>query len=152
MSPCPFWFSGKFSTLHTRTDRDPSWQLVLRHIEQSRLNELLLGRDAPDKSLRSDPAAMDEAKDLLGHHEVGRARVERVTRLVGGLESPYDLQLLVTVHWVMNRECAFEYDGVMREVYDGDAHKRQFTRLQRTIAEERLRSQGGLSPEVAEAH
>lgn len=44
------------------------------------------------------------------------------------------------------------FDAVERQVYGWNARKQQFTPRQLVIAEERLRSQGWLSPEAATAH
>lgn len=97
------------------------------------------------------PGAVEEAKDYLDQHEISRTRFERVTRLVEGFESPYGLELLATVHWVMSRESATQH-GVARQVYDWNARKQQFTPRQLAIAEERLQSQGWLSPEAVATH
>ena len=53
---------------------------------------------------------------------------------------------------VMSREGATQQESVERRVYDWNVRKRQFTPRQLAIAEERLRSQGWLSHEVASAH
>lgn len=79
-------------------------------------------------------------------------RFERVTKLLEGFESPYGLELLVTVHWVMSREGATLHHSVERQVYGWSERKQQFTPRQLAIAQERLRSQGWLSPEVVSAH
>ncbi|TGP44777.1 DUF4433 domain-containing protein [bacterium M00.F.Ca.ET.228.01.1.1] len=98
------------------------------------------------------PGAVEEAKDYLAQHEISRTRFERVTRLVEGFESPYGLELLATVHWVMSREGATQHDSVARHVYDWNARKQQFTPRQLAIAEERLKSQGWLPPEPVAIH
>ena len=110
------------------------------------------GGDAPDKPLSLLPGAVDEARDFLDQHEVSRARFERVTRLVEGFESPYGLELLATVHWVMSREGASQQDSVASHVYAWNHHKRQFTPRQLAIAAQRLKSQNWLSPESVAAY
>ncbi|GHU10658.1 Appr-1-p processing protein [Betaproteobacteria bacterium] len=119
---------------------------VLRAVEGHLIAGYADGGDAPDKPLSLVPGAVDEAKGFLDQHEISRTRFERVTRLVEGFESPYGLELLATVHWVMSREGAAQHDSVERQVYDWNARKRQFTPRQLAIAEERLKSQGWLSP------
>lgn len=125
---------------------------VLRAVEGHLVAGYADGGDAPDKPLTLVPGAVDEAKDYLDHHEISRARFERVTRLVEGFESPYGLELLATVHWVMSREGATRHESVARQVYDWNAGKQQFTPRQLAIAEERLKSQGWLSPEPVATH
>jgi len=89
---------------------------------------------------------------LLDQHDISRARFERVTRLVEGIELPYGLELLATVHWGMSRAGTTQHASVERRVHDWSARRRQFTPRQLAIAEERLHSQGRLSAEVALAH
>lgn len=98
------------------------------------------------------PGAVKDAKGYLDRHDLSRARFERVTQLVEGFESPYGLELLANVHWVISREGATQHDSVERQVYGWNSRKRKFTPRQLAIAEERLRSQGWLSPQVAAAH
>ncbi len=127
----------------------------LRHVLNAVEGHLIAGYadggDAPDKPLSLVPGAVEEAKVYLDQHEISRAHFERVTRLVEGFESPYGLELLATVHWVMSREGATHHDSVARQVYGWNARKRQFTPRQLAIAEERLRSQGWLSRESVAA-
>lgn len=117
---------------------------VLRAVEGHLIAGYADGGDAPDKPLSLVPGAVEEAKVYLDQHEISRARFERVTRLVEGFESPYGLELLATVHWVMSREGATRADSVARQVYDWNTRKQQFTLRQIAIAEERLKSQGWL--------
>lgn len=125
---------------------------VLKAVEGHLIAGYADGGDAPDKPLSLVPGAVGDAKDYLDHHDISRARFERVTKLVEGFESPYGLELLATVHWVISRENATQHDSVERQVYSWNARKRQFTPRQLAIAEERLRSQGWLSLEAASAH
>lgn len=125
---------------------------VLRAVEGHLISGYADGGDAPDKPLSLVPGAVEEAKDYLDQHEISRVRFERVTQLVEGFESPYGLELLATVHWVMSREGATQHDSVARKVYDWNSRKQQFTPRQLAIAEQRLVSQGWLSPETEAAH
>jgi O-acetyl-ADP-ribose deacetylase (regulator of RNase III) len=121
----------------------------LRHVLQAVEGHLIVGYadggDVPDKPLSLVPGAEEEAREFLDQHESSRTRFERVTRLVEGFESPYGLELLATVHWVMSREGASQHDNVVRQVYGWNVRKQQFTSRQLAIAEERLKSQGWLS-------
>ncbi|MCW5219692.1 Appr-1-p processing protein [Verminephrobacter aporrectodeae subsp. tuberculatae] len=125
---------------------------VLQAVEGHFITGYADGGDAPDKPLTLVPGAVNDAKVYLAQHEISRARFERVTKLVEGFESSYGLELLASVHWVMSREGATRHESVERQVHGWNARKRQFTPRQLAIAEERLRSQGWLSPEVASAH
>ncbi|MDO4705210.1 MAG: hypothetical protein Q4A98_03215 [Comamonadaceae bacterium] len=81
------------------------------------------GGDEPDKPLTLVPGAVEDAKKYLDQHDISRARFERVTKLVAGFESPYGLELLATVHWVISREGATQHKSVERQVYNWNARK-----------------------------
>ncbi len=125
---------------------------VLKAVEGHLIAGYADGGDAPEKPLTLVPGAVEDAKDYLDQHEISRARFDRVSRLVEGFESPFGMELLATVHWVMSREGATELGIVERQVYGWNARKRQFTPRQLAIAEDRLRSQGWLCPEAATTH
>lgn len=124
---------------------------VLKAVEGHLLFGYADGGDAPDKPLSLVPGAVEDAKAFLDQHTQSRAHFDRVTKLVEGFESPYGLELLATVHWVLTRESAPEQNNLERLVYGWNARKRQFTPRQLAIAEERLRSQGWLVPETMTA-
>ena len=125
---------------------------VLRAVEGHLISGYADGGDAPDKPLSLVPGAVDEARNFLDQHEISRAHLERVTRLVEGFESPFGLELLSTVHWVMSHEDTACPDDVVRRVYDWNAHKQQFTPRQIAIAEDRLTSHGWLLPKTGVAN
>lgn len=121
----------------------------LRHVLNAVEGHLIAGYadggDAPDKPITLVPGAVEDAKDYLDQHDISRARFERVARLVEGFESPYGLELLATVHWVVRREGATQHEEVERGVFDWNPRKRQFTPRQLAIAEARLCSQGWIT-------
>lgn len=121
---------------------------VLKAVEGHLISGYADGGDAPEKSLSLVPGAVEDAKAFLDQHTESRANFERVTKLVEGFESPYGLELLATVHWVLTRERISAQNNLERQVYAWNARKRQFTPRQLAIAEERLRSQGWLVPET----
>lgn len=116
---------------------------VLNAIEGHMVAGYADGGDAPDKPLTLVPGAEDEATRFLGEHLETRERLERVTDLVEGFESPYGLELLATVHWVMTEgDGGREAADVVRQVYAWNDRKRQFTPRQIAIAVETLRTKG----------
>ncbi|NGM85847.1 macro domain-containing protein [Parapusillimonas sp. SGNA-6] len=121
---------------------------VLKAVEGHLISGYADGGDAPEKPLSLVPGAVEDAKAFLDQHTESRANFERVTKLVEGFESPYGLELLATVHWVLTRESTSTKNNLERQVYAWNARKRQFTPRQLAIAEERLRSQGWLVPET----
>ena len=98
-----------------------------------------------DKPLTLVTEAVEEARNFLNQHGISLRRFGRVTHLIKGFESPFGLELLATVHWVMSREGATQRESVERQVYNWNDRKRQFTPRQIAIAEDRLRTQGWLS-------
>src|SRR5690606_791965 len=119
---------------------------VLNMIEGHLISGYADGGDNPNKILSLVPGAVEDARTYLNQHKTRRTHFERVIKLVEGFESPYGLELLATVHWVIRYEGAIQSDSVKRQVYQWNDRKRQFTQRQLVIAEERLRSQGWLSP------
>ncbi len=61
-------------------------------------------------------------------------RFNKVADLVEGFESPFGLELLSTVHWVVSREQARISDDVIARTYAWNERKRQFSRRQIGIA------------------
>ena len=70
------------------------------------------------------------------------AKVEAVHRVVGGLDDPYGLELLSTVHWVMTERHARNDRAIERETYAWNSRKRQFTPGQIALAADHLRRDG----------
>jgi uncharacterized protein YwgA len=122
---------------------------VLHAVEGHMISGYADGGDAPDKPLALVPGAVEDAKGFLEQHESSRARYERVTRLVEGFESPFGLELLATVHWVVTRERASDQNEIVRQVYGWNSRKQQFTPRQLCIAQERLKEQEWLSSQAA---
>ncbi len=88
------------------------------------------------------PGAAEDAEALLAADAETRARFERVAELVEGFETPFGLELLATVHWVMTRQGAASLDEVIERTYAWNERKRQFTPRQIGIAVDCLRRKG----------
>lgn len=115
---------------------------VLREIEGHLVSGYADGGDAPDKQLSLVPGAVEDAQAFLAAHPATRKRFERVVQLVDGFETPFGLELLSTVHWVMNELQSTEPATVERATYAWGARKQQFTSAQIRLAADRLESQG----------
>ncbi len=122
---------------------------VLRTVEGHLIAGYADGGDAPDKPLTLVPGAIQDASAFLNQHADSRKRIERVTRLVEGFESPYGLELLSTVHWVMTHEGVSQLDDMAERVHAWNPRKRQFTNRQIHIAADRLTSQGWVQAATA---
>jgi O-acetyl-ADP-ribose deacetylase (regulator of RNase III) len=115
---------------------------VLHAIEGHLIAGYADGGDAPDKQLSLVPGAVEDAAVFLSQHADTRARFDKVAALVGGFESPFGLELLSTVHWLMKHESVVTLDDVVVRTYAWNERKRQFTRRQIGIAVEVLSRQG----------
>jgi len=115
---------------------------VLRAIEGHLITGYADGGDAPDKQLSLVPGAVEDAAVFLSQHADTRARFDKVAALVEGFESPFGLELLSTVHWLMKHESVATLDNVVERTYAWNERKRQFTRRQIGIAVEVLSGQG----------
>lgn len=122
---------------------------VLKQIEGHFISGYADGGDAPHKELAVVPGTLQDARDLLDRCPETRRRLERVERLVTGYESDSALELLATVHWVMNREGARTITEVVLKTYDWNNKKKRFTEPQIERAARRLSEQGWLEELVA---
>jgi O-acetyl-ADP-ribose deacetylase (regulator of RNase III) len=114
---------------------------VLHAIEGHLISGYADGGDAPDKQLNLVPGAVEDAAKFLSQHADSRARFDKVATLVEGFESPFGLELLSTVHWVMKHDSVTTLDGVIEHTYAWNERKRQFTQRQIGIAVDVLSTQ-----------
>ena len=113
---------------------------VLHAIEGHLVSGYADGGDAPDKQLKLVPGAIEDATAFLQQHPETRARFDKVAALVEGFESPFGLELLSTVHWVMKNESVKSVDDVISHTYAWNERKRQFTPRQIALAMDVLSS------------
>lgn len=127
----------------------------LRHVLHAIEGHLIAGYDdggdAPDKPLTLVPGAVVEAAAFIAEHRETRERFDRVAALVEGFESPFGLELLSTVHWVMRHEPVHTLPDVVARTYAWNDRKRQFTPRQIGIAADVLMSNGWVSPLAEQA-
>ena len=103
------------------------------------------GEDAPHTQLELVPGAVSDAEAFLQEDAVTRKHFDRVVELVDGFESPFGLELLATVHWVMVREHTASVDDVITQTYAWGEHKREFTQRQIGLAVNTLRERDWLN-------
>jgi O-acetyl-ADP-ribose deacetylase (regulator of RNase III) len=121
---------------------------VLAAIENYYVTGYGAGGDAPDKTLELVPGAVADAQALLAAQPESQARFKRVSLLVSGFESPFGLELLATVHWIVTREGVTDARALVEHVYGWADRKRQFSAAQIALAAKVLRERGWL-PEGA---
>lgn len=115
---------------------------VLHAIEGHLVYGYADGGDAPDKQLKLVPGAIEDATTFLRQHIDTRTHFDKVAELIGGFESPFGLELLSTVHWVMKNESVNSVAEVISHTYAWNDRKRQFTLRQITLAVDVLSNKG----------
>lgn len=122
---------------------------VFRHIEGYFITGYADGADRPDVQLELVPGAVRDAAQFLAEHPDTQCRFERVADLVEGFETPFGLELLSTVHWVVRKEGAITPAQVTAAVYSWGERKLRFTPEQIRLALDVLATKGWLgSPTV----
>ena len=119
---------------------------VLNEIEGHMVTGYADGGDAPEKPLQLVPGAVEKASRFLKAHPETRAHYTQVSKLVEGFESPFGLELLSTVHWVIKREAPQSLEDVKQKTYAWNERKRQFTSRQINLAVNVLLEKGWVEP------
>ena len=104
------------------------------------------GDRSRDVSLELFPEAVKEAEVFLSNEKQTQDRLARVTALIEGYETPYGLELLSTVHWVVMHDGVAEGrekpDNVTAAVHSWNDHKRRtFTKPRIESAWRRLQTE-----------
>lgn len=107
---------------------------VFNTIEGHLISGYADGGDEPDKPIELIPGAYEDSKKFLETKKETLERFQRVSELVNGFESQFGLELLSTVHWVINKEGVSSIDDVIKKVHNWSDRKKQFTNRQITIA------------------
>lgn len=122
----------------------------LRHVLNAVEGHLVAGYrdggDEPSKELTLVPQAVEDAMDFLEGHEATRHRFDRVAELVSGFESPAGLELLATVHWVLQHDEVRSPESVIDCVHGWSGHKRMFSARQIHLAADVLAQEGWVAP------
>jgi O-acetyl-ADP-ribose deacetylase (regulator of RNase III) len=107
---------------------------VLKAIEGHLISGYADGGDAPDKQLELVPGAVSDANQFLASNRTALDRFERVGNLVEGFETPFGLELLSTVHWVVKQLIARDLSDVVSKTYAWNERKKRFTPNQLELA------------------
>jgi O-acetyl-ADP-ribose deacetylase (regulator of RNase III) len=106
------------------------------------------GDRSRDVSLELYPDAVNEAEAFLANETGTQQRLARVSSLIEGYETPYGLELLSTVHWVVVHDAVAGgrekfSEAVVDAVHTWNDHKRRtFTSQRISTAWQRLKSEG----------
>ncbi|WP_319764044.1 macro domain-containing protein [Maridesulfovibrio sp.] len=132
------WFYGPYAT-------------NLKHVINSLDGHYLTGWGAGDErplvKLQLVNSMQSKINDGLKKDQELSDRIERVLDLVEGFDSPYGLELLGTVHWVITQEleCKVDPEKIFGSISNWtDRKSRMFQRSHIDLAIERLESKGWL--------
>lgn len=118
---------------------------VLNKIEGHLISGYADGGDDPDKQIRLVPGAIKDANAFLENHKTTRNRFDKVSDLVEGFETPFGLELLSTVHWIVKNESAHSPEDVIKKTYLWNDHKKQFSHRQIGLAIQILTNKGWIN-------
>ena len=102
------------------------------------------GQDDPRRQIEIVPSAEKEARELLAMEDGSKECLARVASLIRGFETPFGMELLATVHWVVTREGATTDDEMIARVYAWGGRKRMFQEGQIRLAFRVLKERGWL--------
>ncbi|CAM2007031.1 type II toxin-antitoxin system antitoxin DNA ADP-ribosyl glycohydrolase DarG [Acanthopleuribacter pedis] len=119
---------------------------VLNEIEGWLLTGCADGGDKPYKPLCPMPEGIKLSRRFLADLPSTGGHVARVSDLVAGFESPFGLELLATVHWVVDRESVTSLERVIEKTYNWNERKRRFSEYQIGLAAKTLTEKGWIEP------
>lgn len=119
----------------------------LRHVLQVIEGHLIVGYnnngDKPYKPLHLVPGALEDAKVYSDQNQPTQTRLERVSDLVDGFESPSSMELLASVHWLVAEEQARDEQEATMQMHAWSPRKKEnFTAHQIGIAYKTLQTKG----------
>lgn len=101
------------------------------------------GTDDPQKKLSVLPQAYQSAESFLQEHPATQDRLDEVTKLIEGFETPYGMELLSTVHWVVTHDKPTESNRLISLVHKWSDRKSVIMKDEHIqIACDRLMQQG----------
>lgn len=117
---------------------------VLNRIEGHFVSGYLDGGDSPTKPLELKTDAIEHAESFLENHHETLSRFGRVTNLIQGFETPYGMELLATVHWVVTKDGASSLEEVIKGTHAWNERKKMFTEKHIEIAFQTLKNNSWL--------
>ena len=129
---------------------------VLKHIEGHYIRGYGDGTSKADSAeIYVLPAARVAAQVFLATTPDAQARLEQVSKLIYGFETPYGMELLATVHWVATKEASPAQDSeqAISLVREWNERKRTLFKPQHIRkAWQRLDQQNWLNVKVSDSH
>lgn len=107
---------------------------VMNRIEGHFISGYYDGGDQPQKPLEVLTNACHSANIFLQGSPDTLERSNRVIDLIRGFESAFGLELLASIHWVLNNEAPKSIDDIINYTYSWSPHKRRFSTKQIKLA------------------
>ena len=104
-------------------------------------------RQKPDTEIELLPEAIEAANEFLRDNDDSRKRLQKVSEVIEGFETPYGVELLSTVHWVSRyaKPPARDEDKAITAVFNWNERKRQmFKEPHIRVAWKKLEEKGWL--------
>ena len=115
---------------------------LLHAVEGHFISGFADGGDAPEKPLELVPGAIEDATAALEQFAETGKRFGKVADLVEGFESPFGLELLATVHWVLDRDRSGVREGLIAHTHGWNDRKKRFSPRQIELAADVLIGKG----------
>jgi O-acetyl-ADP-ribose deacetylase (regulator of RNase III) len=96
---------------------------VLSHMEGHFVTGYGDGGDEPHKQIEPLPKAVKEAEQFIRENPSTQSHFDRISQLIDGLETPYGMELLASVHWVATRNKVHALKEVVSGVHDWNERK-----------------------------
>ena len=122
------------------------WADNLRHVLNAIEGHMVFGYadggDIPNKQIKLVPGAVGDAKAFIATDHGAQERFARVSDMVQGFETPYGLELLATVHWLIRHEDVTSKEQAVIQTHAWNDRKKRFTPRQIGLAFDRLSESG----------
>ena len=115
---------------------------VLDLVEGYFLSGYADGGEAPNKVIKMIPGAIEDSNKFLVNQPQTLTHLQRVADLVDGFETPFGMELLATVHWVVAKESAKSVEEAISIIYQWSERKKQFSARQIEITYNALLTKG----------
>jgi O-acetyl-ADP-ribose deacetylase (regulator of RNase III) len=120
----------------------------LRHVLTQLEGHFISGygdaEDNPEKQIELEPNAAQAAEQFLRDYQETRRRFDRISSLIDGFETPFGMELLATVHWVVQHEASDSKADVIKKTHAWSARKKKFSAEHIGVAWRALSDQGWL--------
>ena len=117
---------------------------VLNKLESHYIRGYGDGGDDPSKPIELAEGAGAEGQAILRQYPETLQRFGQVSRLIGGFESPFGMELLATVHWVVDRQGAKTVAEAIEKIHGWNDRKTMFTPHHIQAAWDQLHRRGWL--------